>query len=158
MTSKGKGQIWSLDFVTSFVIFFLVLISLFFVWSYANTQNVERRMLDNLEISALSISDSLIRTPGIPKGWNPSNVERIGLASEENVLNVTKIENLISMNYDQIKSILTKYDFHLKITDINGTVYLDKGISLANKTSVPIERYCSYNGRIVKLELTLFSD
>ncbi|MCK4532020.1 MAG: hypothetical protein KAT94_04065, partial [Candidatus Aenigmarchaeota archaeon] len=86
-----KGQVWSLDFITSVLVFLVVLIPLFFVWNYVNIQNQQQILFDEVEILTLSISDSLIRTEGLPEDWNTSDVSTIGLSSEENVLNVTKV-------------------------------------------------------------------
>jgi uncharacterized protein (UPF0333 family) len=154
-----KGQVWSLDFVTSLVIFFLVLVPLFFVWNYVNVQNMEQRTLNDIQMLALSVSDSLIRTRGIPENWNSSNVNVIGLADEENVLNSTKVSHLMDMGnneYELTKNILTgKYDFFFGITDLNGTQYGTIGSKPADRTVVPVERYCLYNERVVKIELAL---
>ena len=153
------GQVWSLDFVTSLVIFFLVIVPLFFVWNYVNFQNIEQRTMNEIEVLALTISDSLIRTKGIPENWDASYVEVIGLAEEENILNVTKVSNFISIgnsNYNVTKNVLVgKYDFFFSVTDINGTQYGKIGSKPPDKTVVPVERYCSYNGRMVKVEFTL---
>ncbi|NIO19414.1 MAG: hypothetical protein GTN76_01360 [Candidatus Aenigmarchaeota archaeon] len=159
MIERRKGQVWSLDFVTSLIIFFLVLVPLFFVWNYVNIQNMEQRTFDDIEVLALTTSDSLIRTKGVPENWNSSNVNVIGLADEENILNPTKVSEFLSMgniNYNLTRNILTgKYDFFFGITDLNGTVYGTIGNKPPDKTIVPVERYCLYNDRVVKIELTL---
>jgi len=148
-----------MDFVASLVIFFLVLIPLLFVWNYVNLQNMEQRTFDEIETLALKISDSLIRTKGIPENWNSSNVNVIGLAEEENVLNATKVSEFLYMGnseYDLTKSILIgKYDFFFSVTDLNGTSYGTIGSKPADRTIVPVERYCLYNERVVKIELSL---
>lgn len=154
-----KGQVWSLDFVTSLVLFFLVLIPVFFIWNYINIQNMEQKTFDEIETLALIVSDSLIRTKGIPENWNSSNVNVIGLADEENVLNSTKVSNFLSMGnsaYSLTKNTLIgKYDFFFSITDLNGTQYGTIGSKPADKTVVPVERYCLYDDRVVKIELAL---
>ena len=154
-----KGQVWSLDFVSSLVIFFLVFVPLFFVWSYINLQNMEQKTFDDIEVLALTTSDSLIRTKGIPENWNSGNVNVIGLAEEENILNSTKVSYFLSMGnteYNLTKNMLTgKYDFFFSITDLNGTQYGTIGSKPADRTVVPVERYCMYDERVVKIELAL---
>ena len=85
----------------------------------------------------------------------------IGLASDENVLNSTKVSYLFSMgtsDYNRTKAILTSgYDFFLNLTDINGTTHGTIGSKDASRTFVPIERYCIYNERITKLEFALLA-
>jgi hypothetical protein len=154
-----KGQIWSLDFITSVIIFLIVLIPLLFVWTYVNIQNQQQILFDEVETLTLFISDSLIRTEGYPEGWDTVNVEQIGLASEENALNATKVSYFISMGnseYNRTRTILTGgYDFFFNMTDINGTSIGLIGSKPADRMTVPIERYCMHNERIVKIELAL---
>jgi len=158
-TGGRKAQVWSLDFATSLVIFMMVLIPLFFIWSHVNTQNQEQMLFNEFESLALSVSDSLIRTKGLPEAWSPSDVSVIGLASEENVLNMTKVSYFLAMgssDYNRTRTILTgEYDFFFNLTDINGTSYGVIGSKPENRMFVPIERYCLYNERLVKLEFAL---
>jgi hypothetical protein len=154
-----KGQVWSLDMITSIVIFLLVLIPLFFIWTYINMQNQQQIFFDEAENLALSVSDALIRTKGLPEYWDESDVNVIGLASEENVLNATKVSYLISMagsDYNRTRTLLTGgYDFFFNLTDLNGTSYGTAGSKPMDKMLIPVERYCLYNERIVKLEFVL---
>ncbi len=154
-----KSQIWSLDFVTSIMIFLIVLIPLFFIWSYVNTQNQQQIIFDEVETLTMSISDSLIRTKGFPEGWDNSSVTIIGLASEENILNATKVSYFLTMGnneYNRTRTILTGgYDFFFNLTDINGTTHGTIGNKPANRMTVPIERYCLHHERIAKLEFAL---
>ena len=154
-----KAQVWSLDFIVSIVLFLSVLGPLFFVWSYVNTQSQQQIFFERTETLALSISDVLVRSMGFPEGWNENDVNVIGLASDDNVLNSTKVSYLFSMgnsDYNKTKAILTGgYDFFLNLTDINGTVHGTIGAKESDRTFVPIERYCIYNERITKLEFAL---
>ena len=154
-----RGQIWSLDFITSILVFIVVLIPLFFIWNYVNIQNQQQILFDEVETLALSISDSLIRTKGLPEGWNTSDVSTIGLSSEENILNVTKVSYFLTMGsseYNRTRAILTGgYDFFFNLTDVNGTSHGTIGSKPENRMTVPIERYCLYDERIAKLEFAL---
>ena len=154
-----KAQVWSLDFITSVVIFLIVLVPLFFVWSYVNIQNQQQMLFDEVETLALSVSDSLIRTKGSPEGWDITNVRQIGLASEENVLNATKVSYFLTMgstDYNRTRALLTYgYDFFFNLTDMNGTSLGIVGNKPENRMVVPIERYCLLNERIVKLEFAV---
>ncbi|MCK4335830.1 MAG: hypothetical protein KAW40_03860 [Candidatus Aenigmarchaeota archaeon] len=154
-----KGQVWSLDFITSVLVFLVVLIPLFFVWNYVNIQNQQQILFDEVETLTLSISDSLIRTKGLPEDWNTSDVSSIGLSSEENVLNVTKVSYFLTMGnseYNRTRAILTGgYDFFFNLTDINGTAHGTIGNKPQDRMTIPIERYCLYNERIAKLEFAM---
>lgn len=135
------------------------LIPLFFVWSYVNTQNQQQIMFNQAETLALSVSDALVRTRGLPENWNLANVNVIGLASEENMLNATKVAYLFSMgssDYNRTRAILTGgYDFFLNMTDINGTTYGIIGSKPDGSMIIPVERYCLCNERITKLEFAI---
>jgi len=148
-----------MDLIISIVIFLTVLLPLFFVWSYINSQNQQQMLFDDTENLAFSVSDSLIRTKGMPDDWNSSNVNSIGLASQENVLNSTKVGYFLAMgnsDYNKTRAILTgRYDFFFNLTDINGTSYGTIGDKPENRMVVPVERYCVYNERIVKLEVDI---
>lgn len=137
----------------------MVLIPLFFVWSYVNTQNQQQTLFVEVETLTLSISDSLIRTKGFPEGWDIPSVTVIGLASEENILNATKVSYFLSMGsseYNRTRTILTGgYDFFFNLTDINGTSLGAIGNKPENRMVVPVERYCLHNERITKLEFAL---
>jgi hypothetical protein len=154
-----RGQVWSLDFITSIVIFLSVLIPLFFLWGYVNTQNQQQIFFDENENLALSVSDALVRAKGLPEDWNASDVNVIGLASEENVLSNTKVSYFLAMggsDYNRTRTILTGgKDFFFNLTDLNGTSYGVVGNKPEDRMIVPVERYCLYNDRIVKLEFAL---
>ena len=154
-----KGQVWSLDFVTSLVVFLVVLIPLFFIWSYVNMQNQQQILFYEVETLTLSISDMLIRTEGLPEGWDTSDVNQIGLSSEENVLNTTKVSYFLTMGnseYNRTRAILTgSYDFFFNLTDLNGTSHGIIGNKPQDRMTIPIERYCLYNERIAKLEFAI---
>jgi hypothetical protein len=159
ISTNTKGQVWSLDFITSVVIFLVVLIPLFSIWSYVNIQNQQQILFDEVETFTLSISDALIRTKGFPEGWNNSSVTIIGLALEENVLNTTKVSYFLDMGnneYNRTRAILAGgYDFFFNLTDVNGTSLGTIGNKPVDRMTVPIERYCLYNERIAKLEFAL---
>ncbi|MCK5022955.1 MAG: hypothetical protein KAS04_02170 [Candidatus Aenigmarchaeota archaeon] len=161
MITRKKGQVWSLDFVTSVLIFLIVLIPLFFVWNHVNAENQQQRAFEDIEGMTLSLSDSIIRTKGYPEGWNNLSVTIIGLASEENVLNSTKVNYFLTMgnsNYNITRAILTgSYDFFFELRDINGTLIGTIGSKSGDRMVVPIERYCLLNERIVKMELALMA-
>lgn len=153
-----RGQIWSLDFSVSIVIFLIVLIPFMTMWGYMYAENEEKRVFDDMEMRAMSISDSLVRLEGVPKNWNETNVEVIGLASEENFLDSGKVESFESMSYSRVRDVMTKrYDYYVRISDINGSVYMEKGSLPSDTTIVPVERYANYNDRIVRLQLYLWS-
>jgi hypothetical protein len=155
-----KAQMWSFDLAISLVIFFLALISVVFAWNYMSGDIIEEQQLDRLQLKVLTLSDSLIRTPGIPANWNSSNVLVIGLADDDNVLNQSKVQEFASMDHETARSLLDMgaYDFYFEVADINGTIYENTTVPVGNQSSIvaPVERYALYNGRISKVRLVIW--
>jgi hypothetical protein len=160
-----KAQLWSLDFVLSAVVFSLALITVLFIWNYTNTETAERIEFKRAEGLVLSISDVLIRTSGVPDDWNTTTVKVLGLASDENVLNRTKVERFLSLDYNGSKRILgvPLYDYYFRLADINGgTIFINqteavKGVYPADaEIVVPVQRYGLLDGEIVKMGFILW--
>lgn len=156
-----KAQIWSADFSVSIVIFFLVMMFVIFAWSYLGFQNQQRMSFNQIENTALIVSDSLVRTAGEPESWNESSVETIGLASEENILDPGKVDSFINMGYDETLSVLgTGGNFYFELRDISNNLIqnsggqnITKGVYPPGNATmvVPVERYCIYDQEIAKL-------
>lgn len=162
-----KGQIWTMDFATSIIIFMLMVGIVVFAWNYSIQNSSEQVNLNVLENDVLMISDTLIRVPGMPADWNDSSVKVIGLADKENVLNATKVVQFVDMDYSMTKSLLgiPNREFYFEIRYPNNTVMeiggksLTKGINPGGssvKAVVPVERYVILNGKIAKVEFLLW--
>jgi len=158
-----KAQLWSLDFVMSLLIFMSALLAVMFAWNYIGTNAAETRQLKELQLKALTLSDSLIRTGGLPDDWDEGDVVVIGLAQEENVLNATKVDsfiNLSSSDHSRARGLLDMglYDFLFEITEMNGTVFRNTSVPIGADAEVivPVERYCLLEDRIVKARLTIW--
>ena len=161
-----KGQVWSTDFVSSVVVFFISVVAVLFIWNYSVYSNSQQTVLNDINSLAIKISDSLVRTGGLPFGWNDSSVQLIGLASQENVLNTTKVDYLTSMGYDTLKNKLKTggSELYLEIRYINGSVATNSsGQELAVGTYpsaasmiVPVERYVLLNELPAKMRLMLW--
>lgn len=155
-----KGQLWTLDMAFSMLIFFSAMLSVIFAWNYISANTVENRELTEIQLKAFELSDSLIRTPGIPSDWNDSTVQVIGLAYSDNILVESKVKEFVSMDYNKARSTLTisPYQFYFEVMDINGTVHENSTLSVSATAEmvVPTERYALYKGRIVKVRLVIW--
>jgi len=164
----NKGQVWSFDFAVSVVIFFTVVSMVLFSWNYIGAKHVEQMIFNEMESVTVGISDSLIRTTGYPEEWNKTNVQIIGLADEENILNQTKIQYFVNMSYDSIRATLgiMNYNFYLGIRYLNDTIIEMDGTDLevgehpasySNSTMiVPIERYMLFDHKVASLMFILW--
>lgn len=156
-----KAQLWSTDFALSAVIFFLALGIMVFAWNYTTIQAQESLLVSDLENSAILVSDFLARDPGYPQDWNTSNVQVIGLASSENILNPGKIQSFLNMSYSKAKILLSigDYEFHFEVLYMNST--LINGLSFGSQPTnaeavVPIERPVLYQGSPARMKLIIW--
>lgn len=161
-----KAQTWSLDFAASVVIFLTALILVMFALNYTLSQSRQQAEMSVMESAAMSASDSLVRQPGIPQGWNSTNVTTIGLASQENVLNETKLSEFVGMDYNEIKRLLgiANYEFYFEVRYPNGTLaslpggsQITKGTYPSDATIViPVERHSLYMEKPASMTLILW--
>ncbi len=117
-----KGQIFTIDFMVSIVVFIIVLITIISTWYFIDLHIKEVESRRDMHSVSLSVSDALVRSGGYPLDWNSTNVQSIGLAKEEYVLDLQKIISLMGMDYDSARSIMRLGNYHLfmYITDLNG--------------------------------------
>lgn len=161
-----KGQIWSLDFAMSVMIFSLLIVMLFFSWSYLYNQNLRQLEFADIENMGLVVSDSLIRGQGVPADWNATNVQTIGLAETDNVLDTGKVVTFFSMNYLDARPLIgvSRYNYYIEMSDINGTLITYGGMNLTQGfypsgavMVVPVERFVIYNSSLAKFRFILWS-
>jgi hypothetical protein len=136
-----KAQVWSLDFAASVVIFLTALILALFALNYTISQNSRQTEFNMMENAAMSVSDSLIRQPGIPQDWDSGTVTTLGLASQENILNETKLGELLSMENNTIKNLLGigNYELWLEVRYVNGSLASLPGGGQITKGDYPSE-------------------
>jgi len=161
-----KAQVWTLDFAASVVIFLTALILVMFALNYTLYQSRQQVVLSVMENAAMSASDSLVRQPGIPAEWNRTNVSVIGLASQENVLNETKLTEFMALDDSAIRGLLgiANYVFYFEVRYPNGTLAslpgggeITKGAYPSGATTViPVERHALYMEKPVRMVLILW--
>ncbi len=155
-----KGQLWTLDMALSMIIFMSAMLMLLFAWSYISADTVESQELKEMQFRSMTLSDSLIRTPGIPADWNESTVKVIGLAYDDSMLDGPKVDEFLNMSYAKARSLLgiQPYEFYFEIKDINGTLYKNSTLAIDSDSSIviPSERYAVYRERVVKVLLALW--
>lgn len=125
-----KAQMWSMDFIISATMFFLAVILILFAWDYIASENYEQILFNEMQNTGLFVSDVLIRIKGFPLEWTNDNVQSIGLASEENILNETKIYQFINLDYNKIKRLLGlgNYEFYFELNDLDNVTIKQGGI------------------------------
>jgi len=168
MFRRKRGQVWSADFIASMIVFFTAVAIIIFAWNYIIGQNQEQLSLNEIENTALSASDSLIRSPGIPYDWDETSVTTLGIAEQENVLNTTKASMFLDMDELKIKSLLgiSNFEFYWELAYLNGSLIQDasgqdmkKGAEPAanSRIVVPVQRLVVYDGLPAKMAFLLWS-
>ena len=161
-----KAQVWSLDFAASIVIFLTAIIVAMFALNFTISQNRQQTEFNIMENAAMSVSDSLVRQPGIPGDWNRTTVTTVGLASQENILNETKLGEFLAMDNDTAKILLGigNYQFYFEVRYVNGSLaslpeggLISKGVYPSEATIViPVERYVLYMEKPARMQLILW--
>ncbi len=161
-----KAQIWSMDFVISVIMFFATISFLFFAWNYASSQTRTQISLISMQKTSLTVSDSLVRIPGIPKNWDMENVVALGLVNGEYEINETKLGMFLDMSYSKAKKLLLdkNYEFYFEMRDMNNTLIelsgenVTKGTYPSASSSIvaPVTRHAMYNGKIITVNFILW--
>lgn len=166
-----KGQLVSIDALIGISVFAILFVFMTGFW-YLGLKNVSDSVEKNrLETTALSVTEMLVKTPGIPPDWenNFTSIERPGFAVSEydqNVLSGKKIENFTSLPYEMEKDLMGlngTMDFYLTVEDNEGNIlYSSGGMEDENYTVVSITRYAAIEGRRgldpVKVRLMLYEN
>lgn len=139
--TSRKGQTFTPDFFFSAVIFIFILNFVYLAWNSAQEKTLDVES-DYMQKKTFYITDMLARTPGFPLDWNSTNVELCGLADSPNIINVSKMDYLGNISYDNLTYLwgLGYYDFNLTIE--SDSIYRSFGKSIdANSVHItPTER------------------
>lgn len=137
MISK-KAQVWGFDLIVAMIIFIIGMASFFLF--YQNYSNDFGNSYESLVFDGNSMMD-LILSEGMPFAWNSTNVEVIGILSE-NKINKTKLElfyEITKSNYASTKAIFnTRYDY-LFFMESNFTIANSSVRSLGKPNTNPEE-------------------
>ena len=146
-----KSQIVITDFVVSAFIFFLLIILIFFLWSFYNIRLEDDLVFEDMQIKIFQISNILVKTGGNPSDWekNVSKATMIGLAEEDRILSEDKVANFTRMNQSNVSSLLKlgRYNFSMNLTDLQGNTLASFGKYTYGEKVVGIRRYVLYNGK-----------
>ena len=159
-----KGQLSSLDFIGSVVVFVLLLTGIIFFWNIYTLRFNAQLERDALTFQLVKISDLLVEHPGIPTHWNETNVEVIGLVSSDRKLHADKLSAFMNITYNKTKTLLNidQYDFYFRIVDLNGAFikangqFIEKGAfpSTTEDSIITIRRIALYGTQKAVLELS----
>ena len=156
---ESKGQITMTDFVISLIIFIGVVVIICGVWSniLIKTQTFEK--INDMQEKALLASSFLVEDKGYPIGWNSSNVTVLGLAAEQNIIDETKLAELLKLDNETLRERLgvPEYKVYIKMTNATDYLIAQTGENPTDQQTVlTLVSYVVYQDRLAKLYLTLW--
>ena len=154
-----KSQIWTIEFIVSFLIFIAAIIlsvkSVFNIYTNENLRDIQQ---ESEFVSQYLLSE------GFPTDWNNDTVIRLGLITD-NRINETKLQKLYLLEYEKAKySLGIRSNFFLYFSNATGNIPLFHIIN----NSINESNGCGYghasvykqynNGCIISLESLKYSD
>lgn len=169
--SSKKGQMFGSDFIVSAVLFIAILAASIELWNLASAKYSGGDSNDLMMKKAISITDTLIKTEGVPKNWTDEpeeNIKLIGVSENvPQVLDSAKLAKLKTIGCDNLKSVwgISDYNVHIVFENSAGnTIQLNSGENLTycpeqsnQKDLVPFKRLVLINdsGTLIRGAMTL---
>ena len=129
MSMQHKGQIVTTDFLAATVIISLLLAFIFISWNQTVNESRDVENRKEITISAISLSDSLLKSKGDPDNWESGGKinNTLGLVIDDHVLDPNKLKAFAMLNQTSLKNLLgiQNYNFYFKVSDRNKIVNVD---------------------------------
>ncbi len=129
---NSAGQLFSLDFVLSMIVFLLVFAFLYQSY-FSNVDRFKQHQIA-LEIQERvnAQADVLVNSPGFPIDWNESGVIVMGLALQPGVLDYSKVQKLASLtanDYNHARAVMniSAFEFRIDLDSNNDALDLNMG-------------------------------
>jgi len=151
----NKGQTFSFDFLIALTIFLISFSLLMLFWNFTNLQISEKRRLEDLTDSALSLSE-IFFIEGVPEYWSRENVRVIGL-SNKNRINYTKLSFLSKMGYEDVKKKLNfNFNFAFVLRNESSMIYFFGLNPNEASNAVKVERIGILNSSPIIIEVIVW--
>ncbi len=160
-SKKSKAQITSSEFLIVSVVLVILITAGVMMWNSTINRSNESMIREDMEMFAVSISDQLIKSHGMPTDWedDTTKIYSLGLAKENYVLDEKKVDIFVNMNYNQLKSLMGigGYEFYFRLVYTNGTDIKTKGSSpTANSQTINSKRVVMFKNEIVYMDLMVW--
>jgi hypothetical protein len=106
MLFRNKGQAFVPDFMASVAIFGFILVVFMTSWNALVDNQLQSQRDQDLYIQGQRTMNQLINSEGVPKDWNSSSVDAVGLAEQPHVLNGSKMSELEELSYSRQQSLM----------------------------------------------------
>jgi len=153
-----QGQMWTLDFTLSILVFTLSMV-LFFTF-VSNQNNLESVTLTEATSDARSIGTLLV-SQGFPTNWSESNVIIPGLTNGNFAIQDDKwdeLETIESTNPNIFKALLnTRFNVWIQLQEKDRTIIKQIGTApVSNTITVQNTRLITYNDTISRLQVVVW--
>ncbi len=160
-----KGQVLSSELIIAVFIFTMVLSSVFFLWDLVSKEILRSELVKDSDFVAKSATEKLIKTPGVPYGWESSDfneISSVGIVNESRVLDKGKVLRFVEImdsthyeplchdhegnplsNYACSKYLLglKDYEFYFTLNDLEGNLVELDGVTCSTGKPISGEEY-----------------
>ena len=144
ISMNKKAQGWGLDLIAALIIFIVILVTIItYAINYTNTGSNELNYL----FDEASFASDIILSDNFP-----------GILTNE-AIDPEKLNNLISLNYQELKSELgLKDEFYIKFPGLNanGNDYIGKTNTTSVKNIVKYTRITIYDNKPINLDIYIW--
>ncbi len=155
-----KSQLAIMDAIMAISVFVLLIMSVVFIWNDYSVRLGEKININRMQIKAFQITNSLIKTAGVPTAWevNSTNVEHIGLATKDRSLSKEKVNAFINLSYNKTREVFNinmEYDFYFRLKDLKNNTINITGLSPRN-TIINLQKPVLYENKESIMEFALW--
>ena len=158
--SHKRAQVQSVDAVLALASFVILLMFVLNSWADLRQQSQSSTSISRLEATAMSISDELVNSPGVPYDWETRPIEllALGFAPSPGALSLTKLANFTALNYSSAKTVLgVDKNFYIVVSDTNWSPLYSLGATSAPANlSVAVTRLATLNGKPVRVRVVVY--
>ncbi|VVC00624.1 Uncharacterised protein [uncultured archaeon] len=168
-----KGQMFSAELVVASSLFIVAIVLFVLMWNGMRASYVAEEADYEMQSTLVSVSDTLVLSPGEPSGWEGAELEnasQFGLAESQNSLVAGKLSALQALNATQYYKVKEgmgagKFDVYISLSNSTGTLLGDYPLyafGIAPNASDPsiraasLQRLASLNGTPVTLTVQLW--
>ena len=158
---KKNAQVFSIDLIIALSIFLIAGAIVVVALYEFNNDADEKNKFNNMYITAVKASDILVKSEGLPKDWNSSNLTVIGLAESDRVISPSKVNRMINLSYNVTRRNLGlyPYEFYIALKNITGSKIIEYGNNFTDEAGairVISSRRVVYNGEAAIFDLQVW--
>ncbi len=158
-----KAQLAMIDLMVAMGISLIMIAAIVISWNNIMNEINEKKGLDDIHIKLLQVSDVLISSYGTPSSWEKdvNNIESLGLATSDRVLNTAKLTAASSLSTSTITSLLQLQTYKLTVDIIKNSdstlLYQIKSTNDSpSGTIIVLNRLAILENEVVKVKFTFW--